>query len=364
MAKKNKNPQPAQPMTDKEFNALKDKHDKDGGQLAQAGARQAQGCWDSGIKIIQNCGHMNIPEYLIRFSQLAHEKIECLKRAYPSLEWLAYLEGRVDHESREVFVDNLIIPDSQIVTGGHVGEVEYGWNEGKEICGVIHSHNTMGAFFSGTDDAYINQNHDVSICVSTARGREICAQVRVKTPCGSYIINSDVRFKIDYAITLDEAAFVAEFKPKIRTPRVLFQQRPAVTSGKGVQGANSVRGGQPLHSVTEPELQSTGTVEDPFQMDEQTLREELLKFHTEDDIVDMERCQLCLATELESCYEALGLAIDDGAPDFTFEEDEDDEEIISLGDTTTEDEWDTGLDVVASQNTVKKEPASKITVVQ
>ena len=338
------------PLTDKEFEALKKKHDIEGGNIAQAGARQAQGCWDSGIKIIQNCGHMNTPEYLIRFSQIAHEKIECLKRSYPSLEWLAYLEGRVDHEAHEVFVDDLIIPESQVVTSGHVGEVEYGWDEGKEICGVIHSHNTMGAFFSGTDDAYINQNHDVSVCVSTSRGREICAQVRTKTPCGSYLINEKIRFKIDYTTTLNEKEFVAMFTPRIRTPRVLFQRRPAMVRGKGVQGANSARGGQSnISDGVRPELQSTGPAEDPFKMDEATVRGELLKFHTEDDIADMERCQLCLATELEACYDALGLVVDCGQPNFTFKEDEEDVEDVYL-----ENGWDTA----------EPEPASKIKVIQ
>lgn len=341
---KHKNPRPVTPLNDAEFDALKKKHDLEGGNLAQAGARQAQGCWDSGISIIQNCGHMNIAEYLIHFSQLAHEKIECLKRSYPSLEWLAYLEGRVDHETYEVFVDDLIIPDSQIVSGGHVGEVEYGWNEGKEICGVIHSHNTMGAFFSGTDDAYINQNHDVSVCVSTSRGREICAQVRIKTPCGSYLINEKVRFKVDYTSTLNEKEFVAMFTPRIKTPRRIFSKRPAHTKKavKGVQGVNNVRGGQLLSPTGDATgVRHVDAVEDPHQMDDETIREELLKFHTEDDIADMERCELCLATELESCYAALGLVIDEGQPDFTFEEDEEEDigETLDLSDT--DNEWTT-----------------------
>lgn len=315
-------------MSDAEFNALVAKHDREGGALAQAGARQAQGCWDSGIKIIQNCGHMTIPEYLIRFSQLAHEKIECLKRSYPSLEWLAYLEGKVDHETREVVVEDLIIPDSQVVTGGHVGEVEYGWNEGKQICGVIHSHNTMGAFFSGTDDAYINQNHDVSVCVSTARGREICAQVRVKTPCGSYIINSNIRFKVDYTSTLDEKAFVKEFSPKIRTPRVIFSGgRQAPTSGRGVSGANRARGGQSATNSKLPagystELRPTDSIKDPFEMDEAEVRTELLRFHTEDDVQDMEKCSLCLSSELTTCYEALGYSFDDEGDLIIYEDEE------------------------------------------
>jgi hypothetical protein len=351
MSKKNKQNQPE--MSDAEFQRIIKEHDNSGGALAAQGARQAQGCWDSGIKIIQNCGHMHIPHYQIRFNQLAHEKIEVLKRSYPTLEWLAYLEGKVDHATHEVTITDLIIPDSQVVTGGHVGEVEYGWNEGREICGVIHSHNTMGAFFSGTDDAYINQNHDVSICVSTARGREICGQVRVKTPCGSYIINSDVSFTVDHEKVLDEAAFVKEFQPKIRTPRVIFSGgRQAPTSGKGVQGVNNVRGGQSSTSGTASnELQLVDTIEDPSQMDKATLRENLCLFYTAEEVTEMANDdKVDLAEELKTCYEALGYVFgDEDKVDFTFEEDIEFPVENLIGeqlDFEVDQEWDTGLDEV------------------
>ena len=341
------------PLTDEELDRLIAEHNEKGGKLAAQGARQSQGCWDSGIKIIKGCGHMEIPAYLIRFSQLAHEKIECLKRAYPSLEWLAYLEGRIDHESREVFVDNLIIPDSQIVSGAHVGEVEYGWNEGKAICGVIHSHNTMGAFFSGTDDAYINQNHDVSICVSTRQGREICAQVRVKTPCGSYIINEKVSFKVDYAPALDEKEFMAEFTPKIKTYRVISTfQRPAdVIVRKGVQGANSVRGGQRKASTNRhAQLQPTGTVQNPFEMDEEELAQELSRYYSDYEVQEFEEMGWQeMAVELENCYSALGYDYYDD------EEDPDDPALFTL-DSEDDTGWDTrDFNIEKEPETVIKE---------
>jgi hypothetical protein len=329
-------------MSDAEFERVKAQHDKDGGALAQQYQRQAQGCWDSGIKIIQGCGHMAIPEYLIRFSQLAHEKIECLKRSYPTLEWLAYLEGEVNHETREVTVVDLVIPDSQVVTGGHVGQVEYGWNEGKQICGVIHSHNTMGAFFSGTDDAYINQNHDVSICVSTAVGREICGQVRVKTPCGSYIINEKVKFKVDWNQVLDEKAFVDEFSPKIRTPRVLYRgSSPAKPSGKGVQDASSVRGGQPQNRTSGNGLQSSNTVqlaEDPAEMSYDELYEELLNYYTEEEIEELHDDDgvYGMEQELKKMYDQFGITYE------LVEEDEaiDFDNVLQQ----TEMEWDVDMD--------------------
>jgi hypothetical protein len=204
-------------LTDEEFEKAKAQHDK-GGAFKQVPARQ--GCWDAGIEILASCDKMEAPAYHIEFDLLAHQKINKLKASYPSLEWLAYLVGTVDREANKVTVEDLVIPDSQQVTSVSVYNVEYEWGalpDGKSICGVIHSHHSMGAFFSGTDDAYINQNHDVSIVVATAKGREIKSQVRVKAPCGAYILSENITYSINYPTVLDEDAFEAEFKSKIKT---------------------------------------------------------------------------------------------------------------------------------------------------
>jgi hypothetical protein len=302
-------------MSDVEFVALVEKHDREGGILAKQSS-SPQGCWDAGIKIIEDCGHIKSPAYLIRFSQKAHEQIECLKRSYPSLEWLAYLEGSVDHVAREVKIGSLIIPDSQIVSAAHVGQVEYSWDQGKQICGVIHSHNTMGAFFSGTDDAYINQNHDVSICVSTAVGREICAQVRVKTPCGSYIINNNIKFKIDYSSVLDEAAFIAEFSPRILTERSVryTKYNPVHNNRKGVLGANNAHGGKGDDADTESTVQPLHPTEEHFGLDPASVKLELLKFYTAKDVdaIEVDGGIAGLRRELKHCCDALGISLSKG----------------------------------------------------
>lgn len=208
-------------MTDVEMDRLIKEHNKGGAFAKQI--TQAQVCWDSGIKVIKGCGHMNVPKYHVDFEILADEKIKKLQKHYPSLEWLAYLVGKVDHKTNHVLVEDIVIPDSQRVTGANVYDVEYGWNEGKAIIGVIHSHHGMGAFFSGTDDEYINQNHDVSIVVSTNQGSPIKGQVRIKTPCDSYILAEDLTFSVNYPKLLDEDEFEKEFTSKIssyshRTP--------------------------------------------------------------------------------------------------------------------------------------------------
>jgi len=200
------------PLTDEEMANLIEKHNK-GGAFAKRISQNS--CWDAGIKILPTCGHMTVPKYNVEFEELADEKIKKLQDYYPTLEWLAYLEGEVDHEKHNVLVTDIVIPDSQNVTGTNVYNVEYSWGDGRKIIGVIHSHHTMGAFFSGTDDAYINQNHDVSIVVSTNSRSPIKGQVRMKTLCGSYILAEDLTFSVKRKTVLDEKSFEKEFTSKI-----------------------------------------------------------------------------------------------------------------------------------------------------
>ena len=246
------------PLDDEEMNRLIKEHDKGGAFVKQIARTQT--CWDSGIEILKTCGHMKIPKYHVNFEVLADEKIKSLQDYFPNLEWLAYLVGEVDHDKKNVLVTDLVIPDSQNVTGVNVYNVEYGWNEGKSIIGVIHSHHTMGAFFSGTDDAYINQNHDVSIVVSTHRGSPIKGQVRMKTLCGSYILAEDLTFSVNRESELDSDKFVKEFTSKINSPIT----RPNFIT-------------RDLSHSHSPLLIGIG-------MDENKLRERLSKYYSPEDV--------------------------------------------------------------------------------
>ena len=245
------------PLTDVELENLLKEHNK-GGAFAKQIA-QKQTCWDSGIKILKTCGHMKVPKYHVNFEILADEKIKALQDYYPNLEWLAYLVGKVNHDENNVLVTDLVIPDSQNVSGSNVYNVEYSWNEGKSIIGVIHSHHTMGAFFSGTDDAYINQNHDVSIVVSTNQRSPIKGQVRMKTLCGSYILAEDLTFSVNHG-ELDGGEFVKEFTSKINSPT---SRANFIT--KEVGGSHS------------PLLIGVG-------VEDQKLRDGLLKYYSPEDV--------------------------------------------------------------------------------
>ena len=286
-------------LTEAEFQQVMEAHNT-GGAFKQA---VGQSCWDAGIEILSNCGKMKVPSYHIQFDLLAHQKINALKKAYPSLEWLAYLVGSVNHETNLVKVEDLIIPDSQKVTGASVYNVEYTWPvlpEGKIIIGVIHSHHTMGAFFSGTDDAYINQNHDVSIVVATAKGREIKSQIRVKTPCDAYVLAEDITYSVNYPQVLDEVAFETEFKSKISsyTPVQYINYRGNYLGnssrgyshrGIGSGGTNRFSGNPPRNSESQMGFgYDTEDLEDefdnPYLMSSEELKDNLLDYYNPTEV--------------------------------------------------------------------------------
>lgn len=174
-------------------------------------------CWDAGIEITKQCGNLFDLKYSIVFSVLTDEKIKVLMRTFTNLEWLGYLVGFIDHEHQNVYVEDIIIP-KQKVSYGAVTDVDYEWNEGLPIIGVIHSHHGMGAFFSGTDDTYINQNHDVSIVVASNPKSPIKGQVRVKAQCGKYFICERVTFAVNSPLVLDVGAFMEVIRTNIQKP--------------------------------------------------------------------------------------------------------------------------------------------------
>jgi hypothetical protein len=130
------------------------------------------------MKVVSTCGRKPEGPLNILFSRLAKSKIDFLMAKFPSCEWLAYLIG--DAQTR--YVRDISIPTQEVSSGAvnNVGPKPEG------TIGVIHSHHSMGAFFSGTDDAYINQNNDISVVIAH---RGIKAQVRWVTPCGYKVVS-------------------------------------------------------------------------------------------------------------------------------------------------------------------------------
>jgi len=169
--------------------------------------------WETEVECISNCD--KAPENIcVWIHPLVKEKIEALMEEYTNIEWLAYLLGEF---GEKIEVSDIFIPDQEI-SAGSVDNIVCKEFNNLSIIGVIHSHHTMGNSFSHTDDTYINQNHNISLCISKDG---INGHVRWETPCGSYkIVNSIVKIKTKSVLNKD--VFIKAAKEKIK--RKTFQK--------------------------------------------------------------------------------------------------------------------------------------------
>lgn len=173
------------------------------------------------IDVVNECS--KVPEkVVINFKPIVKQKIDILMDKYTNTEWLAYLIG----DKENMFVEDLVFP-KQKVSSAMVDDVEMPDYNDYNIIGVIHSHHSMGTFFSGTDDHWVNSNHDISI-VASKQGNDVTfgVSVRVKTPCGAFRkAEGSVRILMD--IEFDKDSFLKEVDEKLQ------RYTPPVTSYAG-----------------------------------------------------------------------------------------------------------------------------------
>lgn len=106
-------------------------------------------------------------------------------------EWLAYLVGTRSKDGYNVNIEALEVPP-QTRSSSNCGFTNQEVDLTTRI-GVVHSHHTMGAFFSGTDDQDFNLKFGFSIVISSKLtdpehhwlGFSYKAVGTVKLPCGS-----------------------------------------------------------------------------------------------------------------------------------------------------------------------------------
>jgi len=163
--------------------------------------------WESDVECITECGKAP-DDMCIWIHPIAKEKIEILMEEYTSIEWLAYLIGKIDEK---IEVTDIFIPNQEITAASVDNVVCEEYND-LDAIGVIHSHHNMGNSFSHTDDKYINQNHDISLCISNSG---IKGHVRWETPCGAYKI-IDCTVKVKTESLLDKDDFLKGIKEKIK----------------------------------------------------------------------------------------------------------------------------------------------------
>jgi len=166
-------------------------------------------CWDVKIPTVKKC-ELCGEKGRIYVDHTIYAKIEKLTEKVDN-EWLGYLVGK-DLGNGRFHVTDLSIPEQE-VTGGSV-DVDTDKVILPEGCiGVVHSHNNMGAFFSGTDDTYINSNHNASIVVN--KKGEYKAKVDLTLPC-NHKLEQEAVVEVVYPSVEGLDEYVEAVKEKIK----------------------------------------------------------------------------------------------------------------------------------------------------
>ena len=161
-------------------------------------------CWDSGQQFVRNC-EVDDVELVINMPPAIWADILSLTEEVDT-EWLGYFMGdeSIEGDTKAFNITSLVIPEQE-VSHGSVSDI-------KEITGcigVVHSHANMAAFFSSTDDEFINQNNPFSIVVNK-RG-DFKAVGKVELPCGAVLIK-----EASVSIFRGNQSFIDEAKSKLK----------------------------------------------------------------------------------------------------------------------------------------------------
>lgn len=157
--------------------------------------------WCSGLEIIKNCDMVEKPEVYV--SKKAKEKIDALMDEFTNMEWLGYLVG--DIKGKKHFVEDITIPEQEVSTAS----VKVIGPAPERCIGTVHSHHSMGAFTSSTDEEHLVGNHPVCIVVDN---KKMISKVRMETPCKQLAV-SEATIYSERSI---DKQFVEESKAKIK----------------------------------------------------------------------------------------------------------------------------------------------------
>lgn len=143
---------------------------------------------------------------IVRLHSQAVMKITYLMQNVPT-EWACDLLGTiVPYDTHVVFNVTDIELFEQVVTYTTVRRL--GSPHPRSI-GVLHSHHTMGSFFSHVDQDCANENHDLAGVISISPHRnlllpyEIQFTARIKGACGLYVRVDNVRVEVVPDVELD-----------------------------------------------------------------------------------------------------------------------------------------------------------------
>jgi hypothetical protein len=157
------------------------------------------------------CSLTKVPD--VYLDLIPKRKIELLMEEYPHQEWFAYLVGKTTDRGNISVGDISVPPHKEASTAS--AEIEPFHTPGNCV-GVIHSHHSMGAFHSGTDDSYVDRNYPISITVAKkTQALEFDAISYNTTPCGKPMLTKISVKYISPKPLFDEKAFITESRANI-----------------------------------------------------------------------------------------------------------------------------------------------------
>jgi hypothetical protein len=197
--------------------------------LHQCQVVEAEKPLSSGLKMIEKCSlakDFKDPEVTIDF--LVMQKALAMTQVMDKKEWLGYLKGFKTEDG--FHIEDIVIP-RQVVTSCDVDEIERVADN--DIIGTVHSHNTMGTFFSSTDHDYIGANNPVMVVVDS-KGNSKCA-VRATLQCGNFIL-LDAELTVIYTDSPEIVEFITANKDKITEKVYVFNNYQNLLGLQGLQG--------------------------------------------------------------------------------------------------------------------------------
>jgi hypothetical protein len=150
-------------------------------------------CWKTETPRVTACSRVPAEKPNLKIPWRIHSKIAELSAHLSALEWGGYLVGKVT-ETGDYVVTDLLIPEQEVGMASFI--VTKPLNH-PDIIGTVHSHNTMGAFLSTTDETHIGGNHVVTLVYSTRGAGEYKAQFKCTLECGaSMLVDANVTLEI------------------------------------------------------------------------------------------------------------------------------------------------------------------------
>lgn len=142
--------------------------------------------WDTGYEALEDeeCPDMDVDRTLILYNSV-YFKIRSMMDEMNRKEWMGYLKGFED--DGDIYIEDIYIPE-QTVTSANVNNEE---EQPEDSIGMVHSHHSMGAFWSGTDRSSIIHQNKANMVVDS--DMEMEATTLVDLPCGrTAVVDADV----------------------------------------------------------------------------------------------------------------------------------------------------------------------------